>query len=159
MESLTNYIVNTNNLVSNVSKIRRIVPRSTYILGVVKANAYGVGLQTVCQAIHNYVDYFGVACVYEAKCLREFDSVTPILILGEVNLSEVKWCSEHNVCVTISCIEELKYIDSLMFDSVVKVHLAINTGLNRIGFSSVTKYRHALTIIKKSTKIELVGVF
>ena len=158
MDSFNNYIVDSKQLVINAVNIRRYLGKDTLFCAVVKANAYGLGIQTICKSIKSYVDYFAVACIKEAKDIRSFDRNTPILILGIVPASTYKWCSENNVTVTISNKTDIYNIENNIND-VFRVHVALNTGLNRIGFKKTQEIKECLKLISNSKKIVLDGMF
>lgn len=159
MINKNNYIVNTTNIIKNVRTISKVVGGKVKICAIVKADAYGMGMTSVVQALKGEVEYFGVASVVEAMALRVVDKVTPVLILGEVNLNLIDWCAENSVRVTISNLEELDYIESHLNDKVLRIHLAVNTGLNRIGFKSIVAFKRAIEKIKKSNVMTLDGCF
>ncbi len=159
MFSKNNYVVNVSNLISNVKSIHRATGNKVKICAIVKADAYGMGMRAVTEAIKNRVDFFGVASVCEAVKLREYNKVSPVLILGEVNLDAINWCAKNNVSVTVSSLNELRYIEANLHDQLLRVHLKVNSGLNRIGFSSVLQFNKAVAMVRKSTVMTLEGVF
>ena len=159
MINKNNYIVNTKNIKNNVGIIRKVVGGRVRICVIVKANAYGMGMPAVVNAICQDVDYFGVASVWEAMELRNVNKCVPVLVLGEVNLDEIEWCALNNVAVTISTLDELNYIENNLTDCLLRIHLAVNTGLNRLGFESIFKFKQALKMIIKSNVMTLDGCF
>lgn len=159
MFSKNNYIVNLKNLKNNAKIIRRVVGNRVKICAVVKANAYGMGMCAISSALVDDVEFFGVASVCEAVSFREYNKKSKVLILGEVNLDAIQWCAENNVSVAVSSLEELQYIDKNLNGQLLKIHLKVNTGLNRIGFDSIIKFNKAVSIVKKSYVMSLEGVF
>lgn len=55
--------INKNNLINNIKQVKQKNPNSK-ICAMVKANAYGVGLEQVVPILEDYVDFFGVACFF-----------------------------------------------------------------------------------------------
>src|SRR4051794_37283974 len=69
-------------LVHNVQALRSRVGPRTGIMAIVKANAYGHGMDLVAPALRDEVEFFGVANLAEAAALRPLVLAKPILILG-----------------------------------------------------------------------------
>ena len=118
---------------------------------MVKANGYGVGDEQVVQVLNDYVDFFGVACFFEAQKIKNFTN-KQILILGAV---EQNFIEEY---FSYSCgdLEDLKILISSK--KKIKVHLKVNSGMNRYGFKDIKEFKKALVIISQSD-LELEGVF
>ena len=136
MESFSNYIVNISNLKHNLNLIKSKVKSHVKICAMVKADAYGHGLKDVCKALLG-VDFFGVASVSEAKQIRKFDKFTNVLVVGTVNLKQLLWCALNNVSVEVSTLNELVNYVKILDGQSLKVHIKVNTGLNRIGVSTI----------------------
>lgn len=105
-------------------------------MAVVKAGAYGHGLEPVAQAIASEgVAFFGVANVGEARRLRNAGVSEPIYLLGAT------WEAEHEEIVArdwvpcISTLEEARHFDALARAAGKKltIHLAVDTGMGRGG--------------------------
>ena len=158
MCNFNEYIIDGNNLISNITKIKKYIGRQTKICAVVKADAYGVGVRNVCPIISDYVDYFAVVSVKEAMELRQITNTKPILILGAFNLNYIDWCSDNNVMVTISSLDEVKYINKYL-NKTINVHIKINTGMNRYGIKTQSLLRQVIKEIKRGGKINIVGAY
>lgn len=157
MKSFSDYIVNVRQLRINVDNIKSTIGKCVKFCAVVKANAYGVGLETICKSISNKIDFFAVACIKEALQIREFDKQTKILILGFVDKESLKLCSENNISISVSNLNQLKECSELQ--EKIAIHLQINTGLNRFGYRSVAEFKKTLQFINKNTNIVLEGVY
>ena len=99
--------------------------------------------------IDRYVDYYGVACFFEARQLRSLTD-KKILILGVVDEIDEDFSYSCN-----SIDDALKLISS---KKKINIHIKINTGMNRYGFSSIKELRTALKLIKKS-KLNIEGIY
>ena len=127
--------VNLSNLSHNLKVIRDCIGK-TKIMGIVKANAYGHGLEKISQHIEKEnVDYIGVAFIEEAIMLRKKGIKTPILVLGAINNQQIQMFIENNVTFTGSSMEKLEAISNTAkkLNKEAKVHLKIDTGMGRIG--------------------------
>ena len=159
MKSFSNYIVDIKNLKNNISKFKRLLKDDVKLCAVVKADSYGVGVNTVCDAVADYVDYFAVSNVIEAKQIREINIKTNILILGAVPLEEIEYCCDNNIDISVFSIDYLKAIASIINNKQLRIHLKINTGLNRYGIKRKNDLKKALDIMANYSNIKLIGVF
>ncbi len=135
-------LINKTNLINNIKQVRLCNPNSK-ICAMVKANAYGVGMKEVVKTIDSLVDYYGVACFFEAKKLQKLTKRN-ILILGSLDFKEI------NTQFSYSCnsLEDVKNLIKL--NKKINIHIKINTGMNRYGFNSIKEYKKALNLIKNS---------
>ncbi|HUL42888.1 MAG TPA: alanine racemase [Bacteroidota bacterium] len=159
---LTRAEIDLNALASNVRAIRSHLPGGMKIMGLVKANAYGHGLVAVAQALVRFgIDYLGVGFLEEGVVLREHGITSPILVLGGVLGHQVKDFFEHDLEITVSSIELARRIEEESretFHTRVRVHLKIDTGMERLGVHS----ERALPFIEEVAKlqhVEIVGIY
>jgi len=106
------------------------------VMPILKANAYGHGLVEVGKHFAGIgVKYIGVAFLEEGILLRESGVDTPILVLGGILGTQVPEFLRHNLSLTASSIEKLEQVDQVAESLGVKakVHLKIDTGMERIG--------------------------
>ena len=126
--------VNLSRLESNLAAIRRRVAPAKVML-VVKANAYGHGLAEVSKALAGQADCVGVAVLEEGILLRRLGITGPIIVLGGIWGDQILHYLQHDLTMTASSVERLQQIDAVAGQSGVKakVHLKIDTGMERIG--------------------------
>ncbi len=131
----THLVVDLNILKKNFNKIKeRVYPSK--IMPILKANAYGHGLVRIAQLMQELnADYIGVAVLEEGILLREIGITMPILVLGGVWGNQIPIFLKHDLTITASSIEKLNQIDSFAsnMNMKAKVHLKIDTGMERIG--------------------------
>ena len=120
-------------LLHNVKVFRKSVGKNVKLAAVVKANAYGHDLAKVVPILKNKVDVFAVDNIDEALIVRCLDISTPVLILGYTTLVNVHLPIENDISFVVSNLETLKKIISLKLKKPAKIHLKIETGLNRQG--------------------------
>jgi alanine racemase len=120
-------------LFHNIGVFRRSVGKGVKIAAVVKANAYGHGLKEIVPVIANKVDIFAVDNIDEANTVRQIDPAKPVLVLGYIPLSHIHLAVKNNVSFVVYNIETLKKIVSLKLEAPAKIHLKLETGLNRQG--------------------------
>ena len=127
--------VNLKILADNFHATKSYVKNSK-MMPILKANAYGHGLVRVAQLYEELkADYLGVAVVEEGILLREMGIKMPILVLGGVWGNQIPLFLRNDLAITASSIDKLKQIDdtSLKMKIKAKVHLKIDTGMERLG--------------------------
>lgn len=117
----------------NFSIVRKTVPHAkTYC--VVKANAYGHGLDRAAQAFAGS-DGLALIEIENAIRLREQGYSKPILLLeGFFDAQDVQVVAAHGVEFAVHCNEQLALLEAAKLREPVDVHLKMNTGMNRLGF-------------------------
>ena len=152
--------VDLSKLGENLSTIRSIVGDKK-IMAVVKANAYGHGLvPSAKHLLQSGADYLGVAFVEEGIELREAGIKAPILVFGGIFNSQIKNFLDYDLELTASSTEKLDAIEARAkeFGKRAKVHLKIDTGMERIG----VHYYSAEPFFERASKLEhsdIVGIF
>lgn len=155
MKSWNEYKIDLLALRKNVLTYRQTDAKSK-ICAVVKADGYGIGAKNVVLAVDDLVDMYAVACFVEAKNLKKYTQ-KPVLILNYIPPSNLPFCKNNNIAISISNIEQLIEISKKNLPATV--HFAINTGMNRIGFSDISKFESALQFAKKHQNIKVQGIF
>ena len=147
--------VNYKQLVSNVKKVKTKLNKNVKLCAVVKANAYGHDIVKSAIAIKNEVDYFAVAKVDEGLVLRQNSITKPILVLDpSYTKNQVEICAENNISLTLCNLFDVKKI----FRAGVKVHLKIDSGMNRIGVKDNDEFLQLLKECKRKN-ICVQGVY
>jgi alanine racemase len=140
--------VNLSQLRKNLEAIRAQVAPAKIML-MVKANAYGHGVDGVAPFIEPYVDYLGVAIVEEGTLLREMGIRKPILVAGATLPEQVVLFAEFDLTLTGSSLDLLDIAEevSRSTGSRIKTHLKIDTGMERVG---IREYEAESFILKSS---------
>lgn len=126
--------VNLLRLKQNLENIRDFV-KPAKVMAVLKANAYGHGVDGVAPFIEPFTDYIGLALVEEGIHLREMGIKKPILIMGGCLPDQVPLFIKNDLILAASTPELLETADQLagLAGKKLKVHLKIDTGMERIG--------------------------
>ena len=145
----------------NIREVKKRLPEGVKLLGVVKANAYGHGAVPVASYLENQVDYFATATIEEAVELRENGISAPILILGYVSPSQYGDLVEYDITQTIdSYAQALALVkEAARQNRKAKAHLAVDTGMTRIGFQVTEHDADEAAKIADLPHIELEGMF
>jgi alanine racemase len=120
----------------NLRLIRASLPAHIRYVAVVKADAYGHGLQQVAgRLMHAGADLFAVANITEAAQLRELGPGWPILLLSPLLPDEDRFAAEYDVAVTVSTEDEVARLDKAgrIAGRSIAVHLKVDTGMGRLG--------------------------
>lgn len=153
--------INLDALGCNFDAVRETLPENIKILAVVKANAYGHGAIGVAKFLEDKADYLAVAATDEALELRKNGVNCPILILGHIPYGDYDNIVKYNVTPTISDFYEAELLSKAAVKAGVTVplHIAVDTGMNRIGFKCDDSSIEEIKKIKKLPNIEIEGVF
>lgn len=145
----------------NIREVKKRLPEGVKLLGVVKANAYGHGAVPVASYLENQVDYFATATIEEAIELRENGISAPILILGYVSLSQYGDLVEYDITQTIDSYAQALALEkeAARQNRKAKAHLAVDTGMTRIGFQVTEHDADEAAKIADLPHIELEGMF
>ncbi|MDX1444430.1 MAG: alanine racemase [Gammaproteobacteria bacterium] len=116
----------------NLAELRRRAPQSR-VMAVIKANAYGHGIEVVAPALRD-ADMFAVASSDEADRIRAVGVDTPIMLLeGAFNPDEQLHAAEQGYELVIHKFEQLDWLRDYA-GPALPVWLKVDTGMNRLGF-------------------------
>ena len=153
--------INLDALRQNTTALRRCLSRDVRMMCVVKADAYGHGAVQCAKAMRRSgADQFAVATVAEGIELREAGIKEPILILSQPPLQTIQRIVEYDL--TPSLYEQEFALElgecAAAVGKVAPYHLAIDTGMTRIGVN----WRDAVALrrsIDFNRGIERAGTF
>ncbi len=150
--------IDLNNLSHNIKEIEKIISKDTKIMAVLKANAYGHDLVIIAKKLMEMgITDFAVASLDEAIILRENNIVGNILILGYTKLENISYIIKYDLIQTVVSEDYALKLKDLKDAQNIKVHLKINTGMNRIGIN----YQN-IDFIKKlclEKKLNILGIY
>lgn len=146
-----------NHIENNVKKMIQAFPNYQYYFAVVKADCYGhYGEKPIQKMIDAGCNYLAVSSLDEALEVRQHFSDIPILCLEPINLRDIEIASQNHITLTIASDEIDAYLNGT---SKVKVHLKVNTGMNRLGFSSKEILQKCYQRLKANSNIEIEGIY
>ena len=177
---LVNLEINKENLRKNLEKIRSI---NKNIICVIKDNAYGLGIENILPILlENNCNYFAVAYIDEAVKIREIlknfekekklkfleNRKIKIMALNYIKPKKLEYAIENDVELTIFNFSQLsdylKILEESFENTVLKIHIKVNSGMNRLGFNGseileliekIKKYE----INSKNNKLEIISIF
>ncbi len=148
-------------LLNNISEVRKNVPENTLVMPVIKADAYGHNADLVSKVLEPYADYFAVAIIEEAISLRNSGVQKPIMLLGYTSPGYFDDAIKNNITVTVFTLDDAKKLSdtAVNLNMTATVHVAIDTGMSRIGFACTDKSILDIKEISKLSNIKLEGIF
>lgn len=158
MQRKTYAYIDGNILENNIKEIKKKYPDYKYYIGVVKNNAYHHGMKCVLDMIRGGINYFAVSSLEEALALRKYTDY-PVLILEPISLEFVSDAINNNITLTVESLEYTKELLKEDIYSELKVHLAVDSGMNRLGFQTRKELDEALKLLKEHKKIVVEGLF
>ncbi len=121
----------------NVKTLRGLLVNNAKFLGVCKANAYGHGMLAVAKKLQECnADMLAVASVQEGVELRQNGITLPILCLGQSAPEVFDLICKYKITQSVGNLENAKMLSdaALKYNTKVKVHVKIDTGMGRLGF-------------------------
>ncbi len=153
--------VNLDSIEKNILCLKKYLKPKAKLFAVVKADAYGHGAVMIAPVLlASGVDFLGVSSIDEGLQLREAKIDAPILVLGAVPVWSFDWAATNNISVSVFSDEHIQACKQTFEKTGIKtkVHVKIDTGMNRIG----VRPEDAVEFIKKIQScdfIKLEGIF
>ena len=155
--------VNLDAIANNIHAARKNLKDTTKLCAVVKANGYGHGAIPVAKACDEAgADWFAVAILQEAVELREGGIKKPILVLGAMparpDIADI--CVKFDISHAVFDEERLNLLNEagIRQGKKAKIHIALDTGMHRIGVKIEEAAQFALKA-KALEGIEIEGAF
>ncbi len=145
--------INLEAITHNLGVVKSCAPKSK-VLSIVKANAYGHGLNVCLPAFEAHSDALGVACLEEAAELRALGAKKPIVCMeGCASKAAVDWCQKNHVQPVVHRLAQLALLESPMV-----IWIEVDTGLHRLGLLP-EEVSEALKWLKKNPHITVMCWF
>ena len=156
---LVNLEINKSNLEKNLKIVRSI---NKNLICVIKDNAYGLGIENILPILlENKCDYFAVAYIEEAVKIQKLlenlklknqNSKIKVMSLNYVKPENVGYAIRNNIELTVfnfsQLLDYLKILDEFFENMTLKIHIKVNSGMNRLGFDE-NEILELVEIIKK----------
>ena len=146
-------------LAANIRLFRGLLAPGTALLGVVKANAYGHGVEPVVRScVAEGVDMLGVHSAREAAEVRRLAPETPILVMGPMTAEEVEGAVDPGVHTLLSSpgVLEALAAHARRLGAPLPVHIKVDTGTHRQGVYPAEAA--ALALEARRRGLEVAGV-
>lgn len=146
---------------SNMEALTKNLTPGTKVIGVVKADSYGHGAVPVAKTIDPYVTGYAVAAAEEGYQLRRYGIKKDILVLGVTPKSQYQEAIRQEISMAIFRLEWAKELSALAvtLGKSAKIHIAVDTGMSRIGFMPTEESADIVKEIASLPGIQLDGMF
>jgi alanine racemase len=146
--------IDKNQFIKNINMIKEFVGNKE-LMPIIKANGYGTYVNKQLDLL-NIFNIVGVALVQEAIDIRNIGYTKEIFVLNQPGIEEINDIIENNITIGLSSKEFLKEI--IKDKRNIKVHLEIETGMNRTGIK-LEDLSFFIKEIKKSNNIIVEGIY
>ncbi|MCL2676387.1 MAG: alanine racemase [Streptococcaceae bacterium] len=145
---------------NNIEHYKHFIDKQPEIWAVVKANAYGHGAVKVAQAVASHVQGFCISNLDEALELRNNDITLPLLVLSGIVPDNADLARDMDITLTVPSVEWLELVikESTTDLSGLKVHVAVDTGMGRIGVKTTEEINEIYRLAEQHC-IEIEGIF
>ncbi len=153
--------IDLDKLAYNMKNIKKLA-KDKEVIAVVKADCYGHGAVDVAPILlKNGASRLAVAILTEGIELRENNITAPIMILGYTPINLGKELIENDIEQTVYSLEYAKELSKLALSmgKKAKIHIALDTGMGRIGFIPNKKSLDEVIEISKLEGINIIGLF
>lgn len=156
----TKAIINLEAIKNNVSQLTKYLQPDVQIIAVVKANAYGHGdVEVARAALEAGATMLAVATPEEALHIRKHIPYVEILILGYAPVSFAPYAASENITLTVFSSDWVQQVENSSLSKSLKLHIKIDTGMGRIGVTSIEELLNLFNTISSSSNLLIDGVF
>ena len=173
---LVNLEINKSNLGKNLKIVRSI---NKNLICVIKDNAYGLGIENILPILlENKCDYFAVAYIEEAVKIQKLlenlklknqNGKIKVMALNYVKPENLGDAIRNNIELTVfnfsQLLDYLKILDEFFENMTLKIHIKVNSGMNRLGFDK-NEILELVKIVKKynlnnksKNRLEIISIF
>ncbi|WP_461613441.1 alanine racemase [Clostridium sp. Marseille-QA1073] len=153
--------VDLDKLAYNMREIRKIA-KSKNVIAVVKADGYGHGAVDIAPVLlQNGANGLAVAVISEAVELRRAGIEAPIMVLGFTPPNLIDNLLRYDIEQTVINYEFAKELSNMARkkNKIAKIHIAVDTGMGRIGFLPNDKSIDEIYKISQLSNVEIEGLF
>ncbi|WP_346877444.1 alanine racemase [Clostridium sp. UBA5712] len=153
--------INLDTIATNTKNIKKLVGDKE-LIAIVKADCYGHGaVDVVPTLLENGASRLAVAMLTEAIELRENNINAPIVILGYTPLYLGEDLINYDIEQTVYDLDYAKELSkiALNFNKKVKIHIAIDTGMGRIGFLPGDDTVKTINEVYNLEGLEVIGIY
>ena len=155
--------IDLNAMLHNVKNMHDKIKEGTKILAVIKTDGYGHGAVCIAKELESveYVYGYAVATVEEGVELRDNGMLKPILVLGYVFPENYEVAIENELILTVFTKEAADSLSMVAHKSgkECKIHIAIDTGMGRIGYAVSEESADEIAYISKLSGLCIEGCF
>ena len=153
--------INLDAILHNFNQVKKGLGKDTKMLSVLKSDGYGHGAVPVANLLKDKTDYFGVSIIEEALELRGAGITNPILIFGYTSPDRFEKLLQNDIEQAIFqfAVAEKLSLAAAAIGKTAKIHIEIDTGMRRTGFSPCPESLEIVEKISKLPNIKIEGIF
>jgi len=144
---------------ANFAAVREAVAADVAVMAVVKADAYGHGVDLVAPVLAAAgADFFGVATAGEGVAVARLGLGLPILVLSGIDAPDIDTVLAHDLRVALIDGEQIAALVAALGGRRLGVHLKIDSGMARIGVTP-DALGEVIDLLRRAPNLEVEGVF
>lgn len=153
--------INLDAIYKNIEETRKIVSPGTKIMAIIKADGYGHGAVPIAEILDPIADAYGIAIVEEGIELRNMGITKPLLILGVTPIPLYSQLVKYDIIPAMFSYERAVKLaeEAKKQNKTAKIHLALDTGMSRIGFAMNQESIETIQKINGLDGVEIDGCF
>lgn len=149
-------------LQKNIRFLKKQIPKSTRFSSVIKGNAYGHGISFFVPLAEKCgIRHFSVFSANEARmAMKHRTANSDIIIMGAIDNDHIPWAVENGIAFYVFDSGRLKRALSAAekIGRKAKIHLELETGLNRTGLSGRELDQAVDLLMVKHNALQLEGI-
>ena len=149
--------INLSAALKNLDAIKNKMPKDIKVMAMVKAFAYGSGSYEIAKLLQNKVDYLAVAYIDEGVALRQSGINTPIMVMNS-DIDALEQLIEYNLEPVVFSNEFLDKYSKQDSNSVLKIHIEIDTGMHRLGYLE-NEIDALIEVISLGKNLKIASIF
>lgn len=146
----------------NLDFVRKKIGSKTLLSSVVKGNAYGHGIEPFVAMANDFgVNHFSVFSANEAFSVhKSLNNSTSIMIMGMLDFEQMEWAIRNGISFFVFEIERLEKAVEIAkkLNTRAKIHIEVETGMNRTGFSTKMFSKILQYILNQSRYLTIEGL-
>lgn len=149
------YEINLSGISKNINHIKTKYQGYDYYIGVVKSNAYGCGYYKTIETMEKSgINFFATGNIKEALEVRKYSKLG-VIILTPILPDDIDTAIDNDISITI---DSLEYLKALKRKENLKIHIKLNTGMNRFGTKDIEEIKNIIKYSKENN-IEVEGIY
>lgn len=151
--------IDLDNLSHNIKAIKEKTGKD--IIAVVKSDAYGYGSVPIVRKLTSLgIGKFAVNDIEEAIELCQNNIHQDILILNSLDYNDYAHLYKYsNLVLSINSLDDALELNQYYYGINTKVHIHIDTGMNRLGINNLDEYLDVLNILQNNEKFIIEGIY
>ncbi len=153
--------INLDAIYENVQNAKKLLSDGTKLMAIIKADAYGHGAVPVAETIEELVDAYGIAILEEGIELRKAGFQKPMLILGYTAPEQYPDMIKYDISTAVFTLEMAEKLQECAAkdNKTAKIHIKLDTGMSRIGFSISEQSLEDVKKIANMPNLKIEGCF